>query len=836
MARVYVSSTYSDLRGYRESVYRVLRQLGHDVVAMEAYTASDQRPLDRCLADVAASDLYVGILAYRYGYIPESGNPDGRSITELEYRHASALGLPRLVFLLSGDAPWPRSFMDDGDSAPRIQAFRDEVQRNLLVSYFSGPDDLARQVAVAVSQQLTGAGPAAGVAGGGLAVQLVFAVEDGRLANELISSLRTLEYAGLISSMSSYEATDSGYARRFLGNTFANAALGESDMVLPVLSLDLLRSGYLESGEFLELARRHEAKQLQLVPVLLRPVSWGSVPPQLQRIPPLPGADRSVTEAGNRDAALAEVVNGVRLACQEILARRRRAPVLAPPFSPPTLRGIRTRYRLADVFKESGVPSITFVEPPDFLDLKLDLEQPGRGLVIEGPSGVGKTTALHTALEQLDAGTGASFEMLSARRDADVASIATLPTWPRGGVVIDDFHRLDPALRAALADYIKVLADTEPEDRKLVIVGIPGTRKRLVEVAFDLATRIGFFPLGTVYDDKVLEMIEKGEAALNVELHGKAEIVRLVAGSLNVAQILCRRVMALAGIGETQATLTPVDGDLPRALRKAMDTMTLKFGGLVRSFAALDGPSERLCIELLMELAAAEDGTLSLWELGERRPELRAGISQFVKNQPMEALCGRHPGYDKHLLYDPAAATLVIDDPQFTFYLRQLNPDQLALGTGKRPQVKRVRIFVSYSHRDARWLDRLRVHLKPLEREGLIDLWDDTRIRAGSLWREQVDAALDSARVAVLLISGDFLASDFIADNELPPLLEAADRDGCRIMPLLVQPSLFEQTQLSRFQAVNRDGSALGELPAADQEKILVRLAKEIAALVKGQN
>ena len=59
MARIYVSATYSDLKEHREKVYRVLRQLGHDAVAMEDYVATDQRLLARCLADVEACHLYV---------------------------------------------------------------------------------------------------------------------------------------------------------------------------------------------------------------------------------------------------------------------------------------------------------------------------------------------------------------------------------------------------------------------------------------------------------------------------------------------------------------------------------------------------------------------------------------------------------------------------------------------------------------------------------------------------------------------------------------------------------------------------------------------------------
>ena len=823
MARVYVSSTYSDLRDYRESAYRALRQLGHDVVAMEDSVAADQRPLDRCLAEVAASDVYVGIFAYRYGYVPEDGNPEGRSITELEYRHARALGLPCLVFLTDPAVPWPPQFIDGySQESDRIRALREELARTLTVGYFSSPSELAHQVVAAVSEALRGDSPAAqSQDADGLTLWVVSSHVEERLVNQLHDHLDRLQQAGLVSSVTNYQVRGESRPRPF----------GHADIVLVMLSTDLLGSGYLESEEFLRLGDQHAARELRLIPVVLRPISLTLLPPPLLQMQLLPSSGRPVTEYESRDSAFVEVVEGVRLACLEIVARRQRTP-----SSPSPQPSARTSYRLVDVFKESGVPLVTFVEPDDFYQLKLDLEQPGRGMVIEGPSGVGKTTALHMALEQLDAVIAGGFELLSARRQDHVTRIEQLSSWHHGLVVIDDFHRLAAALRAVLVDYMKQLADTEPEDRKLVIVGIPGTGQTLAHVSFDIATRIGFLSLGTVSDDKVLEMVEKGEAALNVELIGKSEIVRTAAGSLNVAQILCRHVIARAHIRETQTVLTPVDSDLPRAIGTAMDRMALKFGGVVQSFAALDGPAERLCIELLMELAAAKDGTLSLWQLAERRPDLGPGIRQFAHGEGLAALRDRHPDYDKHLWYDRMSGVLVADDPQFTFYLRQLNPDQLALSAGKRPQTQRLGIFVSYSRRDAEWLELLRVHLKPLEREGLIDLWDDTRIRPGSLWREQLNAALDLARVAIILISADFLASDFIADNELPPLLEAADRDGCTVMPLLVRPSLFDEVaQLSRFQAVPRDGSTLNELSRAEQEKLLVKLAKEVASLAKGR-
>ena len=128
-------------------MYRVLRKMGHDTIAMEDYVATDQRPLDKCLGDVANCDIYVGIFAWRYGYIPPN---EERSITEFEFREAVSKGKPCLLFLLHEEAPWPRQLMDRDDS--RIEALRAEVAENHMVSFFRSSDELATAVSVAVGQ------------------------------------------------------------------------------------------------------------------------------------------------------------------------------------------------------------------------------------------------------------------------------------------------------------------------------------------------------------------------------------------------------------------------------------------------------------------------------------------------------------------------------------------------------------------------------------------------------------------------------------------------------------------------------------------------------------
>jgi hypothetical protein len=95
--KVYISSTFEDLKEYREKVYRQLRKMRDDVISMEDYVAGDQRSLAQCLADVAIAHIYIGIIAWRYGYVPRHDNPDKRQESHF---HASSIGGTKTQSLL----------------------------------------------------------------------------------------------------------------------------------------------------------------------------------------------------------------------------------------------------------------------------------------------------------------------------------------------------------------------------------------------------------------------------------------------------------------------------------------------------------------------------------------------------------------------------------------------------------------------------------------------------------------------------------------------------------------------------------------------------------------
>jgi len=175
--------------------------------------------------------------------------------------------------------------------------------------------------------------------------------------------------------------------------------------------------------------------------------------------------------------------------------------------------------------------------------------------------------------------------------------------------------------------------------------------------------------------------------------------------------------------------------------------------------------------------------------------------------------------------------------PQRTFQIAEYlgieeSEIPLVASVKELPVAKGNKIFISYSHKDHVYLDRLMVHLKPLEKQGLIDPWVDSRLLAGDRWKKEIEKALKSARVGILLISADFLASDFIIDNELPPMLQAAEQAGTLIIPVILKPCRFTREKtLCEFQAINPPDEPLSLMNEDERELIYDTVAQRIESI-----
>jgi hypothetical protein len=139
------------------------------------------------------------------------------------------------------------------------------------------------------------------------------------------------------------------------------------------------------------------------------------------------------------------------------------------------------------------------------------------------------------------------------------------------------------------------------------------------------------------------------------------------------------------------------------------------------------------------------------------------------------------------------------------------------------------RVFVSYSHKDSKWVDELNTFMAPWLRDKRVSLWSDKQIGVGQDWRAQIQNEISQARVAVLLVTKDFLASDFIAKHELSRLLERARAKQLTLVWVAVGHCAYAATELAEFQAANDPARPLDSLRGPQRDKVLTSIARKIA-------
>jgi hypothetical protein len=374
-----------------------------------------------------------------------------------------------------------------------------------------------------------------------------------------------------------------------------------------------------------------------------------------------------------------------------------------------------TTRRVEDVFKVSGVPTYTFVKPSEFDRLKVALRTPGRGVVVEGPSGIGKSTAITKVLDDLHIGD--HVVKLSARDPADIEYIELLPELsPFGTVIIDDFHRLDDSAKAQIADLLKVTADIEDRGRKLVIIGINEAGKALIKSSPDLSNRIDVIRFEIEPASKIEELVKSGENALNVEIGARELIVERVRGSFYLAQLLCMDACLMAGVTERPRKRVPVSTSFAEIQRRVVSQQKDRFGETLRSFArgTKFRPSGRApYLHILKWLSESDSWGISIPDEMRRHPSEKASVSVVLEQSYLWNLT-QNADIAKILHFDPDAKILAVENPLLIFYLRNISwPDFVRdVGFTKVDYKQNYDFALSFAGEDRIYAEHLRNSLE----------------------------------------------------------------------------------------------------------------------------
>ncbi|MEA2691334.1 MAG: hypothetical protein QOJ16_721 [Acidobacteriota bacterium] len=256
--------------------------------------------------------------------------------------------------------------------------------------------------------------------------------------------------------------------------------------------------------------------------------------------------------------------------------------------------------------------------------------------------------------------------------------------------------------------------------------------------------------------------------------------------------------------------------------RAAGDVSYLPLGLLTRAWLRCLSGDEQGCLEDLDEA----------WEIAERGPmplhqaDVQLTRARLFRDRAALAearrLIEKH-GYHRRdgELADAEAAAQGWPETQTNESLPDPEPT---------PSEESIRdqVFISYSHRDKNLKDQFLTHLKPYLRGGVVTAWSDQQISSGSKWFDEIQSALGKTSVAVLLVSPDFLASDFIHEHELTPLLKEAEAGGVKILWVQLRACAYEETPLKHYQAVvSPPDKPLAEMKG-NRDQAWVRLCKDI--------
>ncbi|MFC4636971.1 TIR domain-containing protein [Deinococcus hohokamensis] len=346
--------------------------------------------------------------------------------------------------------------------------------------------------------------------------------------------------------------------------------------------------------------------------------------------------------------------------------------------------------RASEVFRTVGLPHYTYVKPSRYGEIYLDVESPGKHLLIEGPSGIGKTCVVYKVFEDLEI-SDVDFTYISCR-DQDAAdkvneAIELSLAEVAGGhyYFIDDFHILDASARHDLGEKLKRISDStfkSTDSVKFILVGIPTAGESLLYNAKDLGPRIGMYKFHTADNDEIGTVIEYGESALNIEFSDKESIIAESAGNFWLAQHLCLKICAQNSILAKQTHKKTANVNIIKARNNLLTELHSKYRDVVIAFARgkkWRPGGNKPYLDILLSIANRGESVQTFDAIKSAvDPSKRPGINAVRKRIP-EVIYDKSKGTDlrKQLFFDADGGSFSIEDPLFLYYLKHLDQDQL---------------------------------------------------------------------------------------------------------------------------------------------------------------
>jgi hypothetical protein len=392
-------------------------------------------------------------------------------------------------------------------------------------------------------------------------------------------------------------------------------------------------------------------------------------------------------------------------------------------------------------------------------------------------------------------------------------------------VVVDDFHRLDSEVRQALAVYLKVLADEEREDVKLVVVGINRAGEALVHFAADLNSRIDIIQFESNPPELVARLVSQGEAALNIHISARADIVEAAAGSFYVAQYLCHESCLEAHVLEAQAAPATIQVSFEIIRGRVMTDLERRFMPAAAAFASgtrLRREGRAPYLHILKWLSDANEWSIQLDRAAVAHPELRGSVGQVVEKGYLSELLASKPVLQDVFHYDAGTHVLAVEDPQFVFFLRNLLWNKFA----ERVGYLNVRFespydfALSFAGADRVHAERLFEILREAEFEVFYDRNEQHRILAENI-EEYLGPIYRSEAAYVICFLGPEYPKRIWTKFE-------SDQFKQRFGEGAVIPIWFTTAPPGMFDESTRVGG-FGYDPAGDSEAQLLEIAKVLA-------